>query len=232
MNTSLENRTIVIGGGTGDVGVEITAKLLASGATVIALIRSIARAKAFGDHPRLHLIEDFPEDEAAVHRVRSSLAGFGLIHGAVASLGPWFHGPALTELPLEDWEHMVTSSLTSHYLFARAVVPSLKNSGQYVMINGAGALQPIPHSGVVSVLAHAQIMLGQVLAAENPATKVHTLMLRSIIATRARPQHDPTWISASEVGEMVAWLVSPQGRLTGSSTTEMHPKDAQSPTFH
>jgi hypothetical protein len=59
----------------------------------------------------------------------------------------------------------------------------------------------VPNSGVVSILAHAQMIMGEVLAAENKRVGVHTVVLRSIIATRARKKAGPSWITAREVGE-------------------------------
>lgn len=224
----LSGKRIVIGGGTGDVGVEIVAQLLATGAEVLAVVRSAARAKALDKHAHLTLIEGFPEDDASVAALRLKLAEQGPIHGAVASLGPWFHGPDLAELPMDDWNHMVTAALTSHYLFARSLMPALTSTaGQYVMINGAGALSPVPHSGVVSILAHAQMMMADVLTSENKAVGVHTLMLGSIIATRARPTHDPSWITATEVGDACAWMFTEQGCLTAGSVMTLNQKHQQ-----
>jgi NAD(P)-dependent dehydrogenase (short-subunit alcohol dehydrogenase family) len=228
MGQDLAGKRIAIGGGTGDVGVEIVDRLLAAGAEVIAVVRSAGRADSLPQNARLTVIEGFPEDDAAVVALRDQLASLGPIHGAVASLGPWFHGPALAELPKADWDHMVSAALTSHYLFARSLMPALTAStGQYVMINGAAAQSPVPHSGVVSILARAQTMLGEVLASENPSVGIHTLMLRSIIATRARPKHDPRWITASEVGDACAWLFTEQGRMTAGSVLTLNEKTAQ-----
>jgi NAD(P)-dependent dehydrogenase (short-subunit alcohol dehydrogenase family) len=221
----LAGKRIAVGGGTGDVGVEIIAALLEAGADVLAVVRSAARAEALEQHNRLKLIEGFPEDDDGVAALRNALATHGPVHGAIASLGPWFHGPALAELPKADWDRMVSAALTSHYLFARSLMPALEaSSGQYAMINGAGALAPVPHSGVVSILAHAQMMIAEVLAAEHKGVGVHTLMLKSIIATRARPNADPSWITAREVGEACAWLLTPQGRMTAGSTLTLNPK--------
>ncbi|MGL5839125.1 MAG: SDR family oxidoreductase [Sphingorhabdus sp.] len=221
----LTGKRIVIGGGTGDVGVEIVDRLCAARAEVIAVVRSAARAEALPRHDRLTLVEGFPEDDAGVSALREKLAVLGPVHGAVASLGPWFHGAALADLSKADWDHIVSASLTSHYLFARSLMPALSASaGQYVMINGAAAQSPVPHSGVVSILARAQTMLAEVLAAENPPVGVHTIMLRSIIATRARPTPHPAWITAREVGEACAWLFTEQGRLTAGSMLTLNPK--------
>jgi NAD(P)-dependent dehydrogenase (short-subunit alcohol dehydrogenase family) len=220
----LAGRRIVVGGGTGDVGVEIVARLLAAGADVVVPVRNPAKAGALGSHARLSVIEGFPEDDAGVAALHDSLAATGPIHGAVAALGPWFHGPALTQLSKVDWDAMVAAALTSHFLFARAVVPVLIPRGQFILINGGAALAPVPHSGIVSILARAQTMLAEVLAAENPGIGVHTLMLRSIIATRARPSPDPSWITAAEVGDACAWLLTPQGRLTAGSIVTLNQK--------
>jgi NAD(P)-dependent dehydrogenase (short-subunit alcohol dehydrogenase family) len=206
MAVGLAGKRIVIGGGTGDVGIEIVAQLLASGAEVLAIVRDKARAASLGSHASLHLIEGFPNDDDGVAKIAKELGEFGPIHGGIASLGPWFHGPKLTQLPKADWDQMVQASLTSHYLFARAVVPNLVDGGQYLMINGGGALHPVPSSGVVSVLASAQTMLARVLAAEHQNLKIRMLMLLSIIATRARTNPDPSWVTAREVGEKCAWL--------------------------
>jgi NAD(P)-dependent dehydrogenase (short-subunit alcohol dehydrogenase family) len=221
----LEGKRVVIGGGTGDVGVEIVAALLEAGADVLAIVRSAARAEGLQRHDGLTIIEGFPDDDACIAALQAKLEAHGPIDAAIASLGPWFHGPSLADLPKADWDKMVAAALTSHYLFARSLMPALNTSaGQYVMINGGGALSPVPHSGVVSILARAQMMMGEVLAAENKSVGVHTVVLRSIIATRARPNADPSWITAREVGEACAWLLTPQGRMTAGTVLSLNPK--------
>ena len=210
----LTGRRIVVGGGTGDVGVEIVAALLAAGADVLVPVRNLAKAAALGAHERLSVIEAFPEDDAGVTALREKLTTAGRLDGAVAALGPWFHGPALTHLPKTDWDAMVAASLTSHFLFARSVVPVLAGGGQYILVNGGAALAPVPHSGVVSILARAQTMLAEVLAAEHQTVQIHTLMLLSIIATRARHDPDPDWVTAQQVGQKCAWLFETRAQET------------------
>jgi NAD(P)-dependent dehydrogenase (short-subunit alcohol dehydrogenase family) len=225
---SLAGRRIVVGGGTGDVGVDIVAQLLEDGADVLVPVRDKRKADVLKQHASrasaLTIVEGFPSDDAGVARLREAIGHWGPFDGAVASLGPWFHGPAITALPTADWERMVTASLTSHFLFARSVAPLLAPRGQYVMLNGAAALAPVANAGVVSVMAAAQTMLGQVLAAENHRIRVHTLMLKSIVATRARLQSDPSWITSQEVGVMTAWLFTEAGRLTGGTTVQLTAK--------
>jgi NAD(P)-dependent dehydrogenase (short-subunit alcohol dehydrogenase family) len=224
----LTGKRYLVGGGTGDVGIAIVHALMGAGAEVVLPARSVAKAAAVRDTApqtgRLIVIDDFPVDDTGVSQLQEELAGIGPLDGAVASLGPWFHGPALIDLPLAHWSEMVAAALTSHFLFAKAAVPVLARGGQYIMINGAGSETPVPHSGVVSIVARAQTMLGDVLRAENPHIRLHTLMLRSVIATRMRPNPEASWITDREVGEAVGWLFGPQGRLTAGSTVSLNVK--------
>jgi NAD(P)-dependent dehydrogenase (short-subunit alcohol dehydrogenase family) len=217
-------KRIAIGGGTGDVGVEVVCALLDAGAHVVAIVRLASRATALPTHERLTLIEGFPDSDESAAALTEKLKALGGIDGAVASLGPWFHGPSLTALPLADWDKMVNAALTSHFVFAKAIIPALKPGGHYVMINGAGALAPVPHSGAVSILAHAQMMMAQVLEAEHSNLKIQTLMLMSIIATRARTNPDPSWVTAREVGEKCALLLSSTGQSDSDRTILMRQK--------
>lgn len=113
---SVAGKRIVIGGGTGDVGVEIVSALLHAGAEILAVVRSASKAEALGKHERLTVIAGFPEGDDSVSALRSTLREHGPIDGAVASLGPWFHGPDLADLPKGDWDNMVAAALTSHFL--------------------------------------------------------------------------------------------------------------------
>jgi NAD(P)-dependent dehydrogenase (short-subunit alcohol dehydrogenase family) len=231
-STGLAGRRFLVGGGTGDVGIEIVAKLIAAGAAVVVPARDPRKADALRAHVgrdrALTIVDGFPEDDAQLDAIASRLAADAPFDGAVATLGPWFHGPKLASLSLMDWHRVLRASLDSHFLFAKLALPMLREGGQYVMLNGAAAERPVPHSGVVSIAARAQTMLGEVIGAEHPRIGVHTLMLRSVIATRARTQVDPTWITAAAVGEAVVWLFGEQGRRTAGSTLTLNPTTSNS----
>jgi NAD(P)-dependent dehydrogenase (short-subunit alcohol dehydrogenase family) len=226
----LKGHRIVVGGGTGDVGVDIVAALLDAGADVIVPTRSSTKADALRhalrDPTQLTLLDGFPSDELGVERLMDAV---GEIHGAVAVIGSWRHATALTAMPVDEWSSAIAGNLTAHFLFAKAVMPRIMDGGHYVMINGAGALAPVPQSAHVSIMASAQLMLGEALKAENPRVLFHTLMLKSIIATRARSTADPAWVTSREVGDMTAWLFGEQGRLTAGSTVTLSAKTARRP---
>lgn len=227
---TLKGRRIVVGGGTGDVGVGIVAALVDAGTHVIVPARDAGKAAALrdgvADPSAVTVLGGAPTDEAGAALLRDRLGDLGPIDGAIASLGSWFSFGRLVDTPAEGFETAWRSLLLSHMLFAKAVIPVLPSGGRYVVINGAGSEAPVPQSSAVSIHAHAVSMVFETLKAEHPDLALHMLMLRSIIATRARPNPDPTWVTAEEVGRMCAWLFTPEGALTAGSVAGLHQKPA------
>ncbi len=225
-----DGRKIVVGGGTGDVGAGIVAALVAAGAQVIVPARDPAKAAALRESlavpEAVTVLDAAPVDDAGAARLRDALAGLGTIDGAIASLGSWFSFGRLIDTPAEGFEAAWRSLLLSHVLFAKAVIPALPSGGRYVVINGAGSEAPVPRSSAVSIHAHAVSMVFETLKAEHPDLALHMLMLRSIIATRARRDPDPAWVTAEEVGRICAWLFTPEGALTSGSVVGLHQKTA------
>ncbi len=87
----LNGKTIVVAGGTGDVGVAIVGLLTEAGARAVVPTRSPDKAKVLRDglsHPdRLEVIEGAPDDEDGVADMRKRLDAFGPLDGIIASLG-------------------------------------------------------------------------------------------------------------------------------------------------
>lgn len=225
---SIEGMCIVVGGGTGDVGVGIVSALTEAGARVVVPARHVAKAAKLRDAlstpDALTILDGAPTDEAGVTRLHDQLAVLGPIDGAIASLGSWFSFGRLIDTPADGFVTAWRSLLLSHVLFAKAVIPALSAGGRYVMINGAGSEAPVPESSATSIHAHGVSMVFECLKAEHPDIALHMLMLRSIIATRVRPDPDPSWITAEEVGRVCAWLFTREGALTAGSVIGLQPK--------
>jgi NAD(P)-dependent dehydrogenase (short-subunit alcohol dehydrogenase family) len=208
VNTMLNQQNIVVAGGAGEVGEGITRQLLAAGATVIVPSRSPAKLeqlKAQVHHPD-HLIvkvTDISSLEAA-EQLRAELkTDLGHIDHVVASLGGWWQGQPLIDISLELWHTLMNNSLTAHFIAAKTFIPLLQASkGSYTLINGGGALHPVPTAGPVSASAAGQLMFGSVLAAENKSygVRVNNLVLATPIKTRSRPDGPPDWLTADDAG--------------------------------
>ena len=211
--TSLSGKRIVVAGGTGDVGAGIVESLLKAGARVVVPVRSRAKGERLaGDlgHSEGLILADgeFGPGEPSAALMRTILAD-GPIDGAVASLGGWWQGAPLTQVPSGDWDGLLRNNLTSHLLAAQALLPALAGRGPFVQILGAAAEYPIPGSGPISITAAAVGMMGRVLAAEGAL--VRQVMIAAFVSTRTRRSDDPGWIGVEEVGAAVTGLIANPG---------------------
>ena len=211
-------KNIVIGGASGAVGTGLVRHCLAQGHRVVAVVRDEAKKSTLlaelggedPDHAVLHFVINAYEDEAEITRLQGQLERLGRVDIAVASLGGWYHGPPLAGLPLADWHTVVNNSLTSHFHFARALMPLLEKQrgGMYAMINGGAAEFAAPHSGVISVMAAAQKMMGQVLhnEARSFGVQVFGVAAFALVKTGRTADVPGLWLSAEDIAAYVLHL--------------------------
>ncbi len=209
MDRSLQDDVVLVAGGAGEVGEGITRQFLHAGAIVVVPSRSPEKLDALqfrlgGLAEQLVVLHgDIGTPGGAAAICDLLVDEVGPLHHVVASLGRWWQGSPLTTVPLDLWQRLLDASLTAHFITARTFLPLLADSrGSYTLINGAGALQPVSLAGPVSISAAAQLMLGQVLAAENrdAGVRVNSLVLATSIATRSRRAPRPEWLTADDVG--------------------------------
>ncbi|HEX3551201.1 MAG TPA: SDR family NAD(P)-dependent oxidoreductase [Candidatus Elarobacter sp.] len=225
MNAAVAAPLVLVAGGAGGVGEGIVRALLAStDARVVVTSR---------DPARLALLESRLEDaiargrlvgivgnagdprgaEAIAQRVRDDV---GAIDVAIPSLGGWWEGGPLLGVDLATWEAVMSEMLHTHFVFARTFVPELERrpGGWYLAIGGGAAFFPVPNSAIVSVAAAGQAMLTRALADETAgrAVRITELIVNGPVRTRdSEPIAGPDWITADEVGGVVAELVRTGG---------------------
>lgn len=209
----------LVGGGAGNIGIGIVRQLLNVGAIVYVPSRDQARLDKLADYVR-----DVPSgkmipiqiDISQLEQAEALIADIARINGrldvAVASLGGWWTGPPLAKIPLVDWQSLLDSNLTAHFILARAVVPQLQmqGSGTYVAIAGPGNVLYAPNSTLMNIVGQAQVQLIENLAREArpQGVQVYQLFIANIL-TRERPHLQggrPGWITPEQVGERVLAL--------------------------
>lgn len=206
-------KTIVIGGATGAVGRGLVRYYATEGHRVIAIVRNDAKRTDLEtylnglklDVGNVTLLVNAYQDEADIARLRNQLSELGTIDLVIASLGGWYHGPTLDELPISDWEMVVTDRLSSHFRFAKVVLPLLKKQrhGAYVLINGGAAEYPVPHSGVISIMAAGQKMMAEVLYQEagHYGVRVFGIAAFTVIQTDRNANTSGLWLTPGDIGE-------------------------------
>lgn len=214
-------RNVLVAGGAGGVGEGIVRALLAlDGVRVIVTSRReerLAQLREYvgelADAQRLiGIVGNAGESRAAKTIAERIRAEFGRLDVAIPSLGGWWQGGPLLEVDATTWEAVRAEMLDTHVAFAQAFIPELlrEPGGLYLGIGGSAALFPVPNASIVSIAAAAQLMLTRALAAElaDRDVRVLELVVNGPVRTREwKTVAQPDWITADEVGTVVAELV-------------------------
>ncbi len=208
--SDLRTRTVLVIGGTGNVGEGIVARLLASGADVVVTTRRPqTAAEVLGEGVRVVEGSFGTADEATATRTALSRAGVALTD-VVASIGSWWSGDPVGGLDPAEFDTVIAGRMGAHFHAVNTLLPTLTgDSPTYTFLNGGAALRPVAGSGLVSISSAGQLMLGQVVAAEQadgPVT-VTTIVADTPILTRSRPAGEAGWISADDIGDVCVAVV-------------------------
>ena len=232
----LNGKRVLVAGGAGAVGEGIVRVCLEEGAEVVVPSRTQDKLDRFleaipeGNRDRLTTLVGEIGQETGARQLRDEIRrSKGQLDAVVASLGGWWQGPRLIETPLEQWQKVLTDNLTSHVVAAKTFLPVLgrRPGTSYLFINGGAALTPIPHSGPISVAAAAQLMLKDVLVAELPSlsVRINTLVIESFVVTREHRAGQAGWLTSEDVGDYVAYLISPRAAAIRGQTIRFKRRD-------
>ncbi|GAA2589044.1 hypothetical protein GCM10010411_22430 [Actinomadura fulvescens] len=236
---SLEGRTVIVTGATGNIGALIARTLLERDAAVIAPSRSRERL----DDLRAYLGDQVGQDKLSQLRTvigdvgdDSSAAALGRrigdqvggaangargVDAMVASLGDFVAAPSLLGASTAELQRALDGYLLAHHRLARTFLPAIAESGgTYLFLQGPLAFDIYPGLGtdLISIATAAQHMLFRALAREtegNSAT-VAELVTHAMIRDRTAQPGSP--IPADAVGPFaVDLLFGSHANLHGQS---------------
>ncbi len=238
----LHGRTGIVTAAGGGAGRVIAATLFAAGARVVACdtdaggLAGLAR-----DCPgMMTLCADAGEERTAAEAVRLADAPVDVLVNNVGIAGPTAHPEDIT---LDDWNTSLRVNLTSHFLFARAVIPGMKaaRAGLIVNISSGSAKTGLPMRLPYVVTKGAILSLTMNLARElGPhGIRVNAILpgairgdrITSVVAAKAAALGVPvaeqeasmlryvslrTMVEPSDIAAMILHLASPGGaRISG-----------------
>ncbi len=123
----------VVTGGTSGIG-RAVAEVMSSHGPVVITGRDSARAEQVAAATGAVAVLGDVRDPAHARRVADAAAGLGLVTGLVCAAGIWEAG-AVGELSLAAWHETISVNLTGPFLFAQALLPSLRAAkGAVVMV--------------------------------------------------------------------------------------------------
>jgi 3-oxoacyl-[acyl-carrier protein] reductase len=215
----LAGQSIVVAGGTGNVGRYVVRALLEQGARVIVPSRTAERLEALrasiekNHGSRLITMVGDLSDETDALRVQEYLKTHQPLHGAVASLGRFMPAPSLLSAPVGDLRTALNDYVIAHFQAARTLIPLIDDGGSYTLINGPLAFEPMfEGTGLVSVVTAAQAMLARVLFKESKGRpiRVNEVVLYTPFGWSDKAPASGT-LPREEVARYVAYLASSKG---------------------
>ena len=228
--SKLEGKIAYIAGGTGNVGEGIVRAFLKEGATVITSSRkeeSLEKLRdLLKDTDTAKLITTIADlgDLASAEQLRDEIVNkHSGLDAVVASIGgTWHRNVPMTEVSMEEWNKFLFTNLTTHFVTAKTFLPVLaKTAGSsYTFLGGGAANQAIPNYSVVAIPAAAQLMMAKVVMQEmaDSGVRINEVIANTLVNTRAsQDKAEPSWLTADEIGEYIAWLASDEGKVAKST---------------
>lgn len=226
----LTGRTVLVAGGTGNVGRHLVRALLDHGASVVVPSRSAERVAALRDGlgdrgvDRLTSILCDVHDEAVAAQLRDHLSTTNRsLHAVVASLGRFVAAPSVLAAPAADLQNTLNDYLIAHFLAVRTFLPLIQPGGSYTFINGPLAFDSLfEGTGLVSIATAAQAMLARVVMKETRQipVRVNEVIVYTLFGGGDQEPREP--LAREDVARYVAYLVSARGSAVDDQTIHLN----------
>jgi NAD(P)-dependent dehydrogenase (short-subunit alcohol dehydrogenase family) len=225
MGDSLQGQVAIVTGANGALGTDVCKALLAAGATVVAVVRSVA-----GDELRdsqYHSLAANLVDPAAVKgAIAKAEAQFGKIDILVHVMGAFAGGTSVADTDDATWHKMMDINLNAAFYVLRAAIPVMRKAehGRILAIGSRQAVQPAENVAAYSASKAALVSLVQTVALENKDKSIRAnVILPGTMDTAANRAAMPKanfakWVKTSHVADLVVMLAGDAGGdITGAA---------------
>ena len=218
MPENLAGQVALVTGANGGLGTDVTKSLLAAGATVVGIARSIAAGEAHDS--RFYPVSADLTDPAEVRNLVTRLAAqFQKIDVLVHVMGGFAGGASVAETDDATWQKMMGINLNAAFYVFRAVVPHMREAGygRIIAIGSRQAVQPAAGVGAYSASKAALVSLVQTVAIENKDKDIRAnVILPGTMDTPANRAAMPKanfekWVKPEHVAELVLLLAGDTG---------------------
>jgi NAD(P)-dependent dehydrogenase (short-subunit alcohol dehydrogenase family) len=220
------DRTIIISGASGNLGVAIARKFQETGARLVLLDRSPGRLqKLFPDlvDARDHYLADGVDanDAAGVQGVVQAAADrFGTIDVLVNTIGGYRGGNPVHETSEETWDFLFQLNTRPAFILSRAVVPYMleNGAGKIIHVAARAGVQGGAGMAAYSAAKSAVIRFTEGLAAELKERTINVnCILPGRIDTPQNRQEMPNadysrWVTPEAIADVVVFLASEAAR--------------------
>lgn len=225
---NFHDKVVLVTGGTGGLGREVTMAFLEAGATVAvtyvapeeftALVSAAQRA---GAAPPSGAHVDVTDEQAVGKFLAEIVAKHRRLDILVNTVGGYAGGTSLWETDAKTYDKMLNLNLKAGYALARAVVPQMikQNRGWIVNIASKAAFDHAAGGGLYEASKAAALALMDSLAADVKSYNINVnSVLPSIIDTAANRKAMPDadfsrWPKPQEIARVILFLCSDEARV-------------------
>ena len=222
MNIGFSGKVVLVAGGTGGLGRDVSLAFLREGAKVVVSYRkeeefAALKAAAGPAAPALYgQIVDITDEAAVAEFVAGVLSRHGQLDSVVNTVGGYAGGIKLWDLETRILDAMLSLNLRSGFILARAGLPAMLKQGRGSIVNVAAKAAFDHGAGAAAYAASkaAAVALIDSLAADTKGTGVRVnSILPSIIDTlpnrRAMPNADfAAWPKPQDIAQVILFLCS------------------------
>lgn len=208
----IEDKVVLITGGSGGLGQTVVPAFLSAGARVISGDLNPLPVQPAG----VMAIKADVTDHADVQRlVNEAIRTSGRIDALINLVGGFTAG-RVVETDLSTWQRMLTMNLTSAFSLSKAVLPHMleRRTGRIVHVAARAALEPFPGAAAYIVSKSGLVALIRTLSIELSGLGVTVNgVLPSTIDTpgnrKAMPDADPSkWVRPEAIARTLIFLAS------------------------
>ncbi|MBZ5661033.1 MAG: SDR family NAD(P)-dependent oxidoreductase [Acidobacteriia bacterium] len=236
---NFHDKIVLVTGGTGGLGREVSMAFLEAGATLTVTFRSAdefdalaAAAQRIGVAPPAGVSVDVTDAQAVEKCVADIVAKHGRLDILVNTVGGYAGGVNLWEAVTRTYDQMLALNLKAGFVLARGVVPQMirQQRGWIVNIASKAAVDHGAGGALYAASKAGALALFDSLAAEVKPYNINVnSVLPSIIDTAANRKAMPgadfsKWPKPEEIARVILFLCSEEARVIHGAAIPVYGK--------
>lgn len=221
----MPEKTALVTGANGGLGIHVTRALLSSGFAVVGLAPRIQPSDF--DHRNFTALPAVLDSlEAAKKATDTVVSRFGKIDVLAHLVGGFAGGQTVADTDDATFQRMFQMNLNSAFHILRAVLPHMRKAGRgcVIAIGSRASEDPGPGVGAYSASKAALVSLIRTVALENKDAGITAnVLLPGTMDTpanrKAMPGADVSqWVPPASLASLIVWLAGDSGKdLTGAA---------------
>jgi NAD(P)-dependent dehydrogenase (short-subunit alcohol dehydrogenase family) len=228
----MKGSVVLVAGGTGSLGSELSLTLARKECTVYATSRGSRRQIVQSD-PLWNDIRVIRADMTIEADVRDLfdriIRESSRIDVVINAVGGYLPEKLIADVSLEEWDLMMESNLKTTFLLTREAIRRMNGQpyGRIINISAMTGLRPVPGRIPYSISKHAVALLTELAAQELAASPITINAIAPGVIATASSTHDVSderarhWASPSSIADLVTFLCSPSASVISGTTIRL-----------